>query len=179
GPCSTLFTNAESAGSTGTAPTDTATAAINIAHNPAANVAELYGLSTANPPFGGGLTAEPNDFVVAIELSGGGSFSSWKVALDGLGNAWVTDSNSVSEFSSTGAALSPSSGYASGAFPPSPVLIAVDTVGNVWVMDGDVGGGTQSGGLTELSNSGTVLRNLNASVYPHDQLGCIQGDPDG
>src|ERR1039458_7169186 len=39
--CSTLFSNAESAGSSGTAPTDTATAAINIAHNPGANIAAL------------------------------------------------------------------------------------------------------------------------------------------
>ena len=40
----TLFANAESGGTTGTLPTDTATAAINIAHNPAANVAPLYGV---------------------------------------------------------------------------------------------------------------------------------------
>ena len=37
----TLFTNALSSGTTGTLPTDTATAAINIAHNPGVNVASV------------------------------------------------------------------------------------------------------------------------------------------
>jgi hypothetical protein len=45
--CSTLFTNAMSAGSTGTTATDTATAAINTAHYPGTTLAALYALSTA------------------------------------------------------------------------------------------------------------------------------------
>ena len=58
--CSTLFTNALPGGTTGTQPTDTATAAIDIAHNPAANITALYGLATANPPFSPALSAQPN-----------------------------------------------------------------------------------------------------------------------
>ena len=42
--CTTLFTNARSDGATGPIPGDTATAAINIARNPHANVSSLYGL---------------------------------------------------------------------------------------------------------------------------------------
>jgi len=107
---------------------DTATAAINIAHNPGAGIAALYGLSTATPPFAGGLTKQPNDFVVAIELSGGGLDNAIAVAVDSLGDAWVTNSigNSVSEFSSTGAALSPSTGYTGGGLS-RPSVVAIDT----------------------------------------------------
>lgn len=46
--CPTLFSNATNA--YGTEPTDTATAAINIAHNPGANIAALWGLA---PPLKG------------------------------------------------------------------------------------------------------------------------------
>lgn len=46
--CTTLFSNAMNGG---TAPTDTATAALNIAHNPGANIANLFGLQTASSPF--------------------------------------------------------------------------------------------------------------------------------
>ena len=64
--CTTLFANAESGGTTGNLPADTATAAINIAHNPVAAVTALYGLPSATAPFGPALTAQPNDFTVSI-----------------------------------------------------------------------------------------------------------------
>jgi len=173
--CSTLFANAESGGTTGTMAADTATAAINIAHNPGAGIAALYGLSTATPPFAGGLTKQPNDFVVAIELSGGGLDNAIAVAVDSLGDAWVTNSigNSVSEFSSTGAALSPSTGYTGGGLS-RPSVVAIDTSGNVWVMNAD----QTYGGVTELSNSGSVLRNLN-TTQPYNILGCMGGEATG
>src|ERR1035441_5149597 len=67
--CYTLFNSAQSAGSSGTIPSDTATAAINMAHNPGANIAALYGLATANPPFGSALGAQPNDFTISLGIS--------------------------------------------------------------------------------------------------------------
>src|ERR1017187_1491211 len=70
--CSTLFSNAESAGAAGTLPTDTATAAINIAHSPGSNVANLYALSTATPPFSPALAAQPFEFTVSLSFTGGG-----------------------------------------------------------------------------------------------------------
>ena len=42
--CYTLFNNSMSNGTTGTIPTDTAAAAINIAHYPALHISALYGL---------------------------------------------------------------------------------------------------------------------------------------
>jgi PKD repeat protein len=181
--CSSLLATATTDGTaTGTMATDTATAAINIAHHPGANTAALYGMATANPSFAPGLSTQPNDFVVAIQLSGGGLVRPSAVAIDSLGNAWVTNSwvgytpgigSSVSELSTSGAALSPSGGYDVGGNMESPLFVAIDPSGNVWVMNGDGG----YGGVTELSNSGSILRNLNwQSVNP---LGCIEGDPSG
>ncbi|HEY2861731.1 MAG TPA: hypothetical protein VGJ21_25245, partial [Terracidiphilus sp.] len=66
--CYTLFTSALSGGTTGTQPTDTATAAINIAHNPGANVATLFGLPTAQAPFAPVLSSAPNDWTVGIQF---------------------------------------------------------------------------------------------------------------
>ena len=90
--CYTLFTNALSGGTTGIQPTDTATAAINIAHNPGASVATLYGLASGTPPFGPGLGAAPNDWTIAIKFTGGGMGSPGDVARDGAGNVWITNS---------------------------------------------------------------------------------------
>ena len=116
-PCYTLFTNALSGGTTGTQPTDTATAAINIAHNPGANVANLYGLQTGTSPFQPMLSAAPNDFTLAIVYTGGGLYSPEGVAIDASGNVWVASSSlggSINKFSPAGAAISGSTGYTGG-----------------------------------------------------------------
>lgn len=137
-PCYTLFTNALSGGTTGAQPTDTATAAINIAHNPSANITQLYALATASPPFTG-LSAQPNDFTVGISFSGGGLNSPYAIAIDSTGNAWVTNipgstGGVISEFSSLGASLLGTSGF-SATSVEDPEAIAIDTSGNVWVAN--------------------------------------------
>ena len=64
--CTGLFTNARRNGATGAKPEDTATAAINIAQNPRANVAALYRLQPrAARPFEPALESEPADFDLA------------------------------------------------------------------------------------------------------------------
>jgi len=167
-PCYTLFGNALSGGSTGSAPSDTATAAINIAHNPAANIAALYGLATATPAFAPALASQPNDFTVGLTFTGGGMFSgSWAIAVDGSGNAWITNpGNSVTKLSNSGVVLSGASGYTGGGLS-SPRDITVDGFGNAWVADW---GSTH---VTKLSNSGSVLSGANGFTggglnAPHD-----------
>jgi hypothetical protein len=150
--CNTLFANARSAGSTGNIAADTATAAINIAHNPAANVAALFALVPANPPFGPGLAAAPNDFILAVTYAGQGAGGAYSLALDGVGNVWVTNVNnrSISKLSNTGTPLSPASGYTAGnQFIPGG--IAIDLQGNAWVADAGLNN------LTEYSTGGNVL----------------------
>jgi hypothetical protein len=135
--CYTLFTNALSGGTTGTQPADTATAAINIAHNPGANVANLYALSTASPPFAPALTAQPLDFTVALSFTGGGISDPFSIAVDGSGNVWTANegNNTVSQINGvTGAAISPAGGYTGNGLT-IPFSIAIDPSGNAWVAN--------------------------------------------
>ena len=64
--CSILFDNSQSAGSSGVYPTNTAMTAINIAHNPTANIAALFSASSSSPPFEPALTSQPVDFTIPL-----------------------------------------------------------------------------------------------------------------
>ena len=102
--CVTLFSNAKSAGSTGTTPSDTATAAINIAHNPGNAVGTLFGLQGGvAAPFAPYLSATPNDFTIGVSFTG--VKYPQGMAVDKAGNIWVSDDAnpaSVTEFNSLG-----------------------------------------------------------------------------
>ena len=133
--CYTLFTSALAGGTTGMQPTDTASAAINIAHYPGTNVPGLYGLAVATPPFSPGLMSEPNDFSVILLFGSTGGVGN--PAVDGLGNVWMLPVNgrsAVFEFSPAGAPLSPSAGYTAGGVT-DPQAIAIDVNGNVWIAN--------------------------------------------
>jgi hypothetical protein len=152
--CSSLFSNLVSGG---TQPTDSATAAINLAHNPGNNTATLYGLQTATSPFATKLASQPPDFTIGISFSGGGLDRPQSIAVDGSGNAWVVNefggsnnSGTVSKFSAAGVALSPSAGFTGGGLN-TPIAMAIDGSGNAWIVD-------ESGaGIAEFSNAGAVL----------------------
>jgi hypothetical protein len=165
--CTTLLSNAKSGGATGTQPTDTATAAINIAHNPGTNVATLYGLASGTTPFLPWLGIQPNDWTIALALTGGGSALSVTIAIDAFGDAWVgnrgyTNLPNVTKFSSSGAILSGASGYTgNGIFGPNG--ISIDDSGNAWIASDEV---------TELSNSGSPL----SGIYPYGTFGGFVSD---
>ncbi len=131
--CSTLLSNAKNGSTT---PNDTATAAINIAHNPGANIATLCGLATASAPFQPTLSAAPNDFTIAISYTAGGLAQPEGIAIDSSGNMWVANEENypsfITELSSTGKALSGTNGYAGGGLN-MPSSIAIDGSGYVWV----------------------------------------------
>jgi hypothetical protein len=162
--CYTLFTNALSGGTTGAQPTDTATAAINLAHNPAANVAALYALSTATPPFAPALTAQPNDFTVWVNSNPSGTSlvgAPVSLAIDGSGNAWILNNTpffshpgGVTESSSSTVLLSGggTGNYTAGNgnwINASPQGMAIDLSGNVWIaLNG-------SASVLELNSAGT------------------------
>jgi streptogramin lyase len=68
-------------------------------------------------------------------FSTGGIVSPQAVAIDPSGNAWIADNiNAVIKLSSTGSALSGTSGY-TGIGLNSPTAIAIDHTGNVWVTN--------------------------------------------
>jgi len=162
--CSTLFSNAESAGSSGTTPTDTAIAAINIAHNPGANIANLCGLQLPTAPFSPDLPCEnsntgfsdattyPSDFTLDLNFTGGGIDDPDGIAIDGSGNAWVGNAlgKTVTEISSSGPFLSGTGGYTGGGINGA-YGIAIDLNGDAWVAN-------QNGSsVTEISSSGSFL----------------------
>ena len=149
--CSTLFSNAENGG---TQPTDTATAALNIAHNPGANISNLIGLQTPSSPFQPMLSATPapNDFTIAVTYTGGGMNDPLGLAIDSSGDVWTTNTNSgansLSEFSPVGVAISTSAGFTGGGLN-GPYGIAIDSTGKVWVVN------SSNNTLSEFNPSGT------------------------
>jgi hypothetical protein len=148
--CGNLFAAATPSG--GSAPIDTMVAAMNIARNPGSNVSAVFSLGSANAPFQPALSTPPTDWLIGINYTGGGLSSPKSVVVDGSGNIWVANggSNSVSEFSSIGTALSPVSGYTGGGLN-QPAAIAIDPNGNAWVAN--------SGGnsVSEFSSNGSAL----------------------
>jgi sugar lactone lactonase YvrE len=156
--CSALFSTATSNGTpTGTVPTDTATAAINIAHNPGDNVAALYAMETATV-FEPKLPKAPNDYTVAINFTGGGMSGPYAVAIDASGDAWIANaaffggsgSGGIVEISPYGAFLSGVLGFSNAAIV-YPDGLAVDSVGNIWIA-------SNSGSFyNEISDLGALL----------------------
>lgn len=149
--CSLLFSNAFSGGLSGSAPTNTAAAAINIAHNPAIFVSSLYQIPLTVPPYVPALSSSPNDFTIGIKFGEGSVSGAGAIAIDGSGNAWMRDPqrNSVLELSNLGAILSGASGYTGGGLN-NPGSLAIDASGNVWLTD-------FGGGVTKLTNSGLPI----------------------
>jgi hypothetical protein len=183
--CSSLFENATADGTaSGAQPTDTATAAINIAHHPGANVAELYTLGSAASAFTPALSQQPNDFSVAVNFSvpnstwAGNSEAIFQgahqIAVDASGNVWIAGFSTSTAYglmklSSLGAVLSPPSGYMGGG-PSSPNGVAVDLSGNVWVTNPAFGVNTTVT-VSEFSNTGAPLSPSTGFVPNNPQLG--------
>lgn len=165
--CSLLLENTLSGGTTGSTPTDTATAAIYTAHYPAANVNVISGLSSAVTPFQPELTYEPWDFSIAITYTGAGPATPGAIAIDAAGDAWVANLylNSVTEFSPLGAVLSGANGFTGGGLN-SPESVAIDQSGNVWVSN------FSGGATTELSSAGVpVVANGYTGAGQSDTVG--------
>ncbi len=133
--CTTLFSNAMNGS---TAPTDTVTAALNIAHSPTANIGNLFGLQTgAGAPYQPTLASAPNDFTVAITYTGGGMNAPGSIAIDGVGDVWMVNygNNSLSKIHGvTGGAISPAGGFTGGGLS-GPFAIAIDPSNNAWVVN--------------------------------------------
>ena len=146
--CTMLFGAAKNG--SGTEPTDTATAAINIAHNPGANISTLWNISTASAPFQTPLSMQPNDFTIAIEYTGSGLSEPPGVAIDAAGDVWITNNKvaSITELSPVGAPVSMSEPFTGGGLD-EPTAIAIDISGNVWVTNDET--------MSEFNSSGMAI----------------------
>jgi len=129
--CSTLFADTLSAGTSGTRPIDTATAAIDIANNPWANVSALINLPTGNAPFQPSLSSA-NDFSVGISYTPAHVSSPQGIAVDGSGQIWYTNYGSgyVTTLSPLGAVV-----YNVANSGDNLGYIAIDGNGTAWYGD--------------------------------------------
>jgi streptogramin lyase len=150
--CTTLFTNA----TTGTTTVDTAQAAIAMVRNSQGHVAALFTLQIASTPFQPALSAQPNDFTIAINYTGGGLNSPYGIAVDASDNLWVANAhgNSISEFGPTGTAISPATTGFTGGGLSGPFGVAIDSAGNVWVTNNNAGTGKS---LSKFNSSGVAI----------------------
>jgi hypothetical protein len=132
--CTLLFPAATPTG--GTQPTDTLTAAMNIAQHPGNNVGSLFPIAGKYAQFGPTvLNTAPNDWTVAIRYTGGGALTAntrpLGVAADQQGNIWVSNDGTTAantklvEFSPTGTLIA---SHAHGAYAG----VAIDLAGNAW-----------------------------------------------
>jgi hypothetical protein len=151
--CTNLLSNAQTGSTT---PTDTATAMLNIAHSPSANVAALYTLQSTT--FSPALTSAPNDFSVAINFATIDSEGSSDIAIDGAGNVWLDNGlYSVIVLSNLGDLVSGANGYGDGLYGPGN--LAIDQNGDAWIGNYETIVPNQSNAYSifEFSNSGTLL----------------------
>ncbi len=171
--CGSLFTytNPLVGSYAAAAPTDTLQAVFNLVKPPSPsiyiqlNLGSLFGLANQNSPFQPILTSAPDDWSISLNYTSGGGVGgagstasgSSALAFDAAGNLWIsnTNTNSVSEWNTFGAAISPgaSSNFtggftAGGLYTPGP--IAVDANGSVWLVNGN-------STLSELDTTGTPV----------------------
>jgi hypothetical protein len=142
--CTQLFSNARSAGTSGTLPVDTATAAIDMAHNPWANVTTLIQSPTGNVPFSPNL-ASANDLSVGISYTPAHAGLPQGIAVDGSGNVWYT--NAASGYVTT---LTPTGSVLYNISQGVPTYIAIDGNGNAWF------GNEANSSLNEISGAGVL-----------------------
>jgi hypothetical protein len=154
GGCAPLFSNAPN--QDGSAPTNTINAAINIAHNPAANVAALFAASQISTPFQPTLAAAPNDWTLALTFYADNMSGPYFPAIDSIGNLWVPgfSSNTLVEFNSNGNTIAATGNL------NLPYSVAVDAQDNPWVINfGPAGAST----VSKISPTGAAL---SSSPFP-------------
>jgi hypothetical protein len=143
--CTLLFGTATADGTSGGAkPVDTATAALNIAHNPYSSVpnytSTLFNIPTAGAPFMPALSSAPKDFTVSIVYTGGGLHPSGgggphTVAVDGSGNIFTaTSGNTLTIFSPLGAPAAPN-GFSGNGLNNATTVTVDAASANVWVAN--------------------------------------------
>lgn len=132
--CGKLFSYSSTASNV---PTDTVGAALNIARNPATNVASIFNLTVGNAEFSPALSASPGNWMISINYTGAGLSAPKSIAVDNSGSIWLANfsANTISALSSAGVAISNSTGYTASGNLNGPSSIAIDLAGNPWVAN--------------------------------------------
>jgi hypothetical protein len=153
--CQSLFTAATESG---TAPSNTLDAALNIVRNPAASVAAIFALG-GQGPFQPALTAAPGDWTLSVTFGScasgcGGLNLPGALAIDSTGNIWVANyfGGAASKFSPIGLPAA-ANGFSATGIEES-FGIAVDGQDSVWITNEN---GNSTGSVTHLSSAGEDL----------------------
>ncbi len=128
--------------------TDTASAALAIAHAQGANIAALYALQfTVSAPFSPHLTAAPHDFTLGVSFNGLLGYGTSGLAIDGNGNVWVLQYPQnyksvpyLTQFSSNGVVQQGLDTTCNALNVATPNAIAIDPSNNVFLLN--TSGGT-------------------------------------
>ena len=150
--CTQLFSATTVGGST---PSNTLDAAMAIAKSPAANVAAIYGLSSASTAFLPALSAAPSDWTMFTTYSGGGMNGPSSISIDSQGNVWVANYFGVaSRFSNNGAPVFAAGLSGNGLL--NSYGGAVDANDTMWVANEQSSNSVNSGlgSLTLLNGAG-------------------------
>lgn len=148
--CAQLFSATTINGSTSS---NTLDAAMNIAKSPGANVATIYGLSSASTAYLPVLSAAPSDWTLFATYSGGGMNGPSSLSIDSQGNVWVANYFGVASlFSNSGAPIFASGLSGNGLL--NSYGGAVDVKDTMWVANEQSTGSVNSGlGSVTLFNS--------------------------
>jgi len=129
--CTALFA---ATATTGGVPNNTLDAMLNLVRNPAANVSALYSLSAASTMFTPVLAAQPSDWTLFINYTGGGMNNPTSLGVDGAGNIWVASYlGAASLFSPLGVPLL--SQGVSGSGLGYSFGLAVDANNDAWITN--------------------------------------------
>ena len=162
--CTSLFGYAKSAGTTGTTPIDTASVAIDIAHNPWANVASLAALPTGNEPFQPTLSSV-NDFSVGIQYAPAGLSNPEGLAIDAQGRVWYPNAGSAYVTTLTPFGAAQYNVNAGG----SPDYVAIDGNGNAWFDN------KNTLALQTINSTGTTLNTYLAGTLIGNEALSVDG----
>jgi len=135
---------------TATGASETIGAGLAIAKNPGSSAfTALYSLGSATPPFVPALTAQPNDFTLAVNYTGAELLSPYGLAIDASGNAWVTNESgfSITKLPSLSTSFATIT-YSNGGII-APRGISIDKSGNIWVAN------TGGNNVVELNSAGS------------------------
>lgn len=165
----------------GPAPTNTLEAAINIAHDPAHNFAELWVLSRVSQSCQPAIAVPPPDWTLAIKYVGNGKQFSGPgaCAFDEQGNAWINNnytprrnrflracgSHLVTKFSPAGENLD-GSPFIGGGVDGAGFGICVDRSGDAWIGNFGFYGRTCPEDLQPAANSVSQFMPDGTAVSP-------------
>jgi streptogramin lyase len=104
GASSTSCTQLETAtAASGTAPSNTLDAMVNLAKQPGTNVGQLYTLATSATAYTPSMTSAPADWMLPVIFGGGGMDAPSAISIDSTGTVWVANYfNNASAFTNTG-----------------------------------------------------------------------------